>query len=154
MKHARRGHTAFALTRSAVNDGGKLTKQFFRGTRATSAVEEGFLGAIFRRYGTMRQSVIFKIKEGRSLEFSISPGPQLVDSAIRGHRSLSPERSSPSRPAVVLRTEGCSSPYHVPTRYSRLGLATVRAWRRVSFLASRRVSASKLLNAARHSELL
>lgn len=115
MKHARRGHTAFALTRSAVNDGGKLTKQFFRGTRATSAVEEGFLGAIFRRYGTMRQSVIFKIKEGRSLEFSISPGPQLVDSAIRGHRSLSPECSSPSRPAVVLRTEGCSSPYHVPT---------------------------------------
>lgn len=85
-----RGHTAFALTRSAVSDGGKLTKQFFRGTRATSAVEEGFLGAIFRRYGTMRESVIFKTKEGRSLEFSISPGPQLVDSTIRGHRSLSP----------------------------------------------------------------
>lgn len=48
IKSAPEEHTAFALTRSAVNDGGKFTKQFFKGTRATSAVEEGFLGAIFQ----------------------------------------------------------------------------------------------------------
>ena len=41
-----------ALTSSATSDGGRLTKQFFNGTRATSAVEEGFLGAILGRRET------------------------------------------------------------------------------------------------------
>lgn len=41
-----------ALTSSATSDGGRLTKQFFNGTRATSAVVEGFLGAILGRRET------------------------------------------------------------------------------------------------------
>lgn len=39
----------FALTNRETSEGGKFTRQFFRGTKATSAVVEGFLGAILRR---------------------------------------------------------------------------------------------------------
>lgn len=35
-----------ALTSKETKDGGRLTRQFFKGTRATSAVVEGFLGAM------------------------------------------------------------------------------------------------------------
>lgn len=45
----RGGLTALALTSRETSDGGRLTRQFLRGTRATSAVEEGFRGAIWRR---------------------------------------------------------------------------------------------------------
>jgi hypothetical protein len=38
-----------ALTSSETSEGGKLTRQFLRGTKATSAVVDGFLGAILRR---------------------------------------------------------------------------------------------------------
>lgn len=49
------GLTVFALTSRETKDGGKLTKQFFKGTRATSAVVEGFLGAMIRAQSCCRR---------------------------------------------------------------------------------------------------
>lgn len=42
--------TEFALTSIETSDGGRFTRQFLRGTRATSAVDGGFLllGAIVK----------------------------------------------------------------------------------------------------------
>ena len=100
MNWNKRKHTAFALTSSAVSDGGRFTRQFFRGTRATSAVAEGFLGAIVRRYGMNRKRrdcVIFKTRRSKGLDKSQHrTPPDQLDSAIK----CPPECSSPSRPAA------------------------------------------------------
>ena len=113
MNWNKRKHTAFALTSSAVSDGGRFTRQFFRGTRATSAVAEGFLGAIVRRYGMNRKRrdcVIFKTRRSKGLDKSQHrTPPDQLDSAIK----CPPECSSPSRPAASTRTEAYSAPRHV-----------------------------------------
>ena len=38
--------TVLALTKSETSDRGKFTRQFFKGMKETSAIADGFLGAI------------------------------------------------------------------------------------------------------------
>lgn len=118
-----RRHTAFALTNSAVNDGGKFTKQFFRGTRATSAVEEGFLGAILRRCSTEQKS-----ERNMRRRHDTNSARHLrcfpPDSAMN---KCAPEPLRRAGPPCTFRTEACSGPLHVTTIYSPLGPGTIGA---------------------------
>lgn len=116
-------HTAFALTNSAVNDGGRFTKQFFRGTRAISAVEEGFLGAILWRCSTKQKSERdMRRRHDTNSARHLRCFPP--DSAMN---KCAPEPLRRAGPPCTVRTEACSAPLHVTTIYSPSGPGTTGA---------------------------
>lgn len=124
----RKEHTAFALTSSAVSDGGKFTRQFFRGTRATSAVLEGFLGAISSStlfiHTITRNPEAGNVEEDtkqRELTFSALAFPP--DSAGDQVRAcvVPPSLFRRAGPPCASRTETYSAPTVPVTCHSRLG---------------------------------
>lgn len=67
--------TVLAFTSKATREGGRLTRQFLRGTRATSAVVVGFLGAMIRAQNVVVGSTR---RERKRVGWSVADSPDFL----------------------------------------------------------------------------
>lgn len=85
--------TVLALTSKATSDGGRLTRQFLRGTRATSAVVVGFLGAMIRAQNVVVGSTR---RESKRVGCSVADSPDSLSLSLHSPHPSAAQQVRPT----------------------------------------------------------